>query len=82
VSNLGYSASEAGYLFGVVGLIQLLMIAPAGYLSDKVGRKAAVVPAAPWPGSPSRLSPVVGPGRPVRVGGPARASRPGWRPAR
>lgn len=46
VSNLGYSASEAGYLFGVVGLTQLLMIAPAGYLSDKVGRKAAVVPAA------------------------------------
>ena len=46
VSNLGYSASEAGYLFGVVGLTQLAMIAPAGYLSDKVGRKAAVVPAA------------------------------------
>lgn len=46
VSNLGYSASEAGYLFGVVGLTQLLMIAPAGYVSDKVGRKAAVVPSA------------------------------------
>ena len=46
VSNLGYSASDAGYLFGIVGLIQLLMIAPAGYLSDKIGRKAAVVPAA------------------------------------
>jgi MFS transporter, DHA1 family, multidrug resistance protein len=46
VSHLGYSASDAGALFGLVGLIQLLMIAPVGYLSDKVGRKAAVVPAA------------------------------------
>ncbi|MCC6174199.1 MAG: MFS transporter [Chloroflexi bacterium] len=46
VSDLGYSASDAGYLFGVTGIVQLLMIAPAGYLSDKVGRKAAVVPAA------------------------------------
>jgi MFS transporter, DHA1 family, multidrug resistance protein len=46
VSDLGYSASDAGYLFGVIGLTQLLMIAPAGYLSDKVGRKAATVPAA------------------------------------
>jgi MFS family permease len=46
VSDLGYSASEAGYLFGLVGTVQLLMIAPAGYLSDKIGRKAAVVPAA------------------------------------
>jgi MFS family permease len=46
VSELGYSASEVGYLFGVVGLVQLLMIVPAGFISDKIGRKAAVVPAA------------------------------------
>ena len=46
VSHLGYSASDAGYLFGIVGTVQLLMIAPAGYISDKIGRKAAVVPAA------------------------------------
>jgi MFS family permease len=46
VSYLGFSASDAGYLFGIVGTVQLLMIAPAGYISDKIGRKAAVVPAA------------------------------------
>jgi MFS family permease len=46
VSHLGYSASDAGSLFSLVGFVQLLMIAPVGYLSDKVGRKAAVVPAA------------------------------------
>ena len=46
VSDLGYSASEVGYLFGVVGLVQLLMIVPAGFISDTIGRKAAVVPAA------------------------------------
>ena len=46
VSDLGYSASEVGYLFGVIGFVQLLMIVPAGFISDKIGRKAAVVPAA------------------------------------
>jgi len=46
VSHLGYTASEVGYLFGIAGITQLVMIVPAGYLSDKVGRKAAVVPAA------------------------------------
>jgi MFS family permease len=46
VSDLGYSATDAGYLFGVTGFVQLLMIVPTGIISDKVGRKAAVVPAA------------------------------------
>lgn len=46
VSDLGYSASEVGYLFGVIGFVQVLMIVPAGFISDKIGRKAAVVPAA------------------------------------
>jgi MFS family permease len=46
VSDLGYSASEAGYLFGIMGMVQLAMIVPAGFVSDKIGRKAAVVPAA------------------------------------
>jgi MFS family permease len=46
VSDLGYSASEVGYLFGVIGFVQLLMIVPAGFISDKLGRKMAVVPAA------------------------------------
>jgi len=43
VSNLGYSASEVGYLFGVVGFVQLLTILPAGYISDTIGRKVALV---------------------------------------
>jgi MFS family permease len=46
VSHLGYTASDVGWLFGLVGLTQLLMIAPAGYISDVIGRKAAVAPAA------------------------------------
>jgi MFS family permease len=46
VSDLGYSASDVGYLFGITGFIQLLMIVPTGFISDKIGRKAAVVPAA------------------------------------
>ena len=44
--ELGYSATQIGALFGLVGLINVLMIAPSGYLSDKIGRKAATVPAA------------------------------------
>jgi MFS family permease len=44
--ELGYSATQVGGLFGLVGLINVLMIAPSGYLSDKIGRKAATVPAA------------------------------------
>lgn len=46
VTYLGYGPSEAGYLFGLSGMVQLLLIAPAGTLCDKVGRKAATVPAA------------------------------------
>lgn len=46
VSDLGYSATDVGYLFGVTGFVQLLMIVPTGIISDKIGRKAAVVPAA------------------------------------
>src|SRR5262249_21309444 len=46
VSDLGYSATDVGYLFGATGFVQLLMIVPTGIISDKVGRKAAVVPAA------------------------------------
>jgi MFS family permease len=51
ISYLGYSASDTGYLFGIVGMVQLLMIAPAGYISDKIGRKGAVVPAAALAGT-------------------------------
>ena len=45
-TGLGYSATRIGSLFGVVGLINAVMILPAGFISDKIGRKAATVPAA------------------------------------
>jgi MFS family permease len=46
VGNMGYSGTDVGLLFGIVGTVNLLMIAPAGLISDTLGRKAAVVPAA------------------------------------
>ena len=82
VSDLGYSASEVGYLFGVVGFVQLLMIVPAGFISDKIGRKAAVVPAALFGASRSSAtrSPAGRSGwSPPRS---SSASPPAWRPAR
>jgi MFS family permease len=45
-TELGYSATKIGSLFGLVGIVNLVMIVPAGYISDKFGRKAATVPAA------------------------------------
>jgi MFS family permease len=46
VAYLGFTAEDIGRIFGIVGLVSLLMIAPAGFISDRVGRKAATVPAA------------------------------------
>jgi MFS family permease len=43
---LGFSSADVGVLFGISGLVMLLAIGPAGYLSDNLGRKWAVVPAA------------------------------------
>ena len=45
-ADLGYSATQVGSLFGIVGLFNVVMIFPTGFLSDKLGRKAATVPAA------------------------------------
>ena len=42
--QLGYSSTALGSLFGIYGLVNVLMIAPTGVLSDKRGRKAVVVP--------------------------------------
>lgn len=44
--QLGYSTLEIGGLFGIMGVVNLLMIGPVGVISDKLGRKAATVPAA------------------------------------
>lgn len=46
VDELGYSATQAGFLFFVIGAITFGMIMPAGVISDKVGRKWATVPPA------------------------------------
>ena len=46
VVHLGLTTTDAGFVFGIVGLVSLLTIAPAGVISDTVGRKAATVPAA------------------------------------
>ena len=45
-SHLGYSATTIGFLFGIIGMVTMLMILPAGLISDKLGRKKATVPPA------------------------------------
>jgi len=48
--ELGFSATGVGTLFGMSGLFVLLMILPAGYITDRVGRKYASVPSTALPG--------------------------------
>ena len=38
---LGRSSTEVGFLFSIVGLVTLVMLGPAGLVSDKLGRKVA-----------------------------------------
>jgi DHA1 family multidrug resistance protein-like MFS transporter len=45
-TQLGYSATRVGSLFGLMGVVTLATAVPAGFISDKLGRKAATVPAA------------------------------------
>ncbi len=42
--QLGYSSVEVGAVFGLYGLVNVLMIGPTGFLSDSVGRKWVVAP--------------------------------------
>jgi MFS family permease len=42
--QLGHSSTEVGTWFGIYGLVNVLMIAPTGVLSDTRGRKAVVMP--------------------------------------
>lgn len=44
--QLGYSPTEVGSIFGIYGLVNVLMIGPTGFLSDTRGRKAVVMPSA------------------------------------
>ena len=48
--ELGFSAAHVGGLFGVSGIFVLLMILPAGLITDRVGRKYASVPSTALPG--------------------------------
>jgi MFS family permease len=45
-AQLGFSSSEVGFLLGITGFTNLVVLGPAGWVSDAWGRKAAVVPAA------------------------------------
>jgi len=45
-TELGFSTTEVGALFGIIGVVNLIVMGPAGWISDKFGRKAATVPAA------------------------------------
>ncbi len=49
-AELGFSAARVGTLFGISGLFVLLMILPAGYITDRIGRKYASVPSTALPG--------------------------------
>lgn len=43
-SQLGFTPTQIGLLFSVMGIFISLMILPAGFIIDKVGRKWATVP--------------------------------------
>jgi MFS family permease len=42
--QLGYSSTEVGKWFSLYGLVNVAMIMPTGFILDKFGRKAAVIP--------------------------------------
>ena len=45
-THLNFSTTQVGTLFGIMGFVNMAMIVPAGFISDKLGRKVATVPAA------------------------------------
>ena len=47
---LGYSPTQVGLLFTTNGIFVLIMVVPAGFITDKVGRKWATVPSTAMPG--------------------------------
>ncbi len=49
VTQLGFSTTQVGTLFGITGICVLVMIVPAGFITDKVGRKFATVPSTALP---------------------------------
>jgi MFS family permease len=57
-AGVGLSGTQVGALFGVVAAVNLVMIGPAGYISDRFGRKAATVPTAALAGLAFLLYPL------------------------
>ena len=43
-TEIGLTESQIGLAIGIGALVDTLMFAPAGYISDRIGRKAALVP--------------------------------------
>lgn len=58
--EIGMTPSEIGVLFFVVSIGSLVMIVPAGFVVDKVGRKWATVPSTAIPGIAFLLIPFTG----------------------
>ncbi len=48
-TQLGFSTTQIGTLFGITGVCVIVMIIPAGFITDKIGRKAATVPSTALP---------------------------------
>jgi MFS family permease len=44
VTYRGYTEQQLGFLLGLQGIVVILMILPAGFITDKLGRKWATVP--------------------------------------
>jgi MFS family permease len=57
-AGVGLTGTQVGALFGVVAAVNLVMIGPAGYVSDRFGRKVATVPTAALAGVAFLLYPV------------------------
>lgn len=58
--DIGLSATEIGQIFFVVMLGSLVMIVPAGFVVDKLGRKWATVPSTAIPGIAFLIIPFTG----------------------
>ncbi|MFI5267484.1 MAG: MFS transporter [Chloroflexota bacterium] len=58
--TFGLSTTEVGALFAVMGAVTLAAMGPAGWVSDKIGRKAATIPAAVLAGIAFLLYPYAG----------------------
>jgi MFS family permease len=46
VTQRGHTSTDLGTLFAVIGAVNVALIVPTGFISDKLGRKAAAAPSA------------------------------------